>query len=78
MLSYCFKCRKKTESKNSKVANANKGKAVLLSKFLVCGGSKSIFIKEQGAHGLLKLRSKKILVQTDIPLVGDILFKDIK
>ena len=51
---------------------------MLLSKFVVCGGSKSRFIKEQGAHGLLKLRSKKILVQTDIPLVGDILFKDIK
>ena len=51
---------------------------MLLSKFVVCGGSKSRFIKEQGAPGLSKLRSKKILVQTDIPLVGDILFKDIK
>ena len=69
MLSYYLNCRKKTESKNSKVRK---------TKFVVCGSKKSRFIKEQGATGLVKLRSKKILVLTDIPLVGDILFKDIK
>ena len=32
MLSYCLKCRKKTESKNSRVAKENEGKLMLFSK----------------------------------------------
>ena len=31
MLSYCFKCRKKTESKNTKVVKTKDGRIMLLS-----------------------------------------------
>ena len=32
MLSYCWKCRKNTESKNPKVVKINNGRMMLLSK----------------------------------------------
>ena len=35
MLSYCLKCGKNTESENPKVAKINKGKLMLLSKYMV-------------------------------------------
>ena len=41
MLSYCLKCRKNTESKNTKVARAKNGGIILLSK--------CFYLKEQEA-----------------------------
>ena len=41
MLFYCFKCRKNTESKNAKISKANKGKLMLLSKFVMCDSNKA-------------------------------------
>ena len=45
MLFYCFKCRKNTESKNAKISKANKGKLMLLSKFVMCDSNKARFFK---------------------------------
>ena len=53
MLSYCLKCGKNTESKNSKIVNTNNGRILLLSICAVCDSKKSKFIKEQEASGLL-------------------------
>ena len=53
MLSYCLKCRKNTESKNSKVVRAKTGRMMPLSKCDVCDSKKLKFIKEQKASGLL-------------------------
>ena len=73
MLSYCLKCKKNTESINTKVSKTTNGKAMILSTYAICGSTKSKFIKEQEAKGLLSnlgLRTplNKILV------LGDILF----
>ena len=68
MLSYCLKCRKKTESKNSKVGRTKNGRIMFLSKCAVCDSKKSKFIKEQEASGLLSaLRIKE-------PLLDSLLF----
>ena len=53
MLSYCFKCRRNTESINPKVSKTTNGKAIILSTCAICGSKKSKFIKEQEAKGLL-------------------------
>ena len=46
MLSYyCLKRRKKTESKNSKVAKTKNGRIMLLSKCAVCDNKKSKIYK---------------------------------
>ena len=42
MLLYCVMGRKKTESKNSRVAKTNKEKPMLLSKCAVCDSKKSV------------------------------------
>ena len=55
MLSCCLKCRKNTESKNSKVAMTKDGIIMLLSK---CDNKKSRFIKQQEASGLLNSLGK--------------------
>ena len=46
MLSYCLKCRKSTESKNSKIVKTKNGGIMLLSKCAVCDSKESKFIKE--------------------------------
>ena len=53
MLSCCLKCRKNTESKNSKVVNTKNGRIMLLPKCAVCNNKKLKFLKKQGARGLL-------------------------
>ena len=40
MSSYCLKCRKKTESKNPKVAREKTGRIMFLSKCAVCDSKK--------------------------------------
>ena len=45
MLTYCLKCRKNTESKNSKVVRTKNRRIMLLSKCEVCDSKKLKFIK---------------------------------
>ena len=73
MLSYCLKCKKSTESINSKVSKTTNGKAMILSTYARCGSKKSKFIKEQEAKGLLSnLGLRTPLIK--IPVLRDILF----
>ena len=50
---YCLKCKKNTESKNTKAVRTKNGRIMLLSKCAVCDSKKLKFIKEQEANGLL-------------------------
>ena len=72
MLSYCFKCRRNTESINPKVSKITNGKAIILSTCAICGSKKSKFIKEQEAKRLSNLGLRTPL--NEIPVLGDILF----
>ena len=47
MSPYCLKCRRNTESKNSKVVKIKNGAMMLLSNCAVCDSNKSIIIKEK-------------------------------
>ena len=73
MLSYCLKCKKSTESINTKVSKATNGKAMILSTCAICGSKKSNFIKEQQAKGLLRNLGLRTALNK-IPVLGDILF----
>ena len=53
MKSFCLKSRKDTENINPRVSGTSNGKAVILSKCVICGNKKSRFIKNQEAKGLL-------------------------
>ena len=53
MKSYCLKCRKDTENINPRVSNTSNGRTMILSKRATCGSSKSKFITNQEAKGLL-------------------------
>ena len=73
MLYYCLKCKKNTESINSRVSRTTNSKTMILAKCSVCGANKSKFIKEQQAKGLLcNLGIRTPL--SKIPLLRDILF----
>ena len=52
MPSYCWKCRKNTESKNPKVVRTKNERIMILSKCSVCNSKKWKFLKEQEARGL--------------------------
>ena len=73
MLSYCFKCRRNTESINPKVSKTSNGKAIILSTCDVCDSKKSNFIKEQQGKGLLSSLAVRTPL-SKIPVLGDILF----
>ena len=73
MLSYCFKCRRNTESINPKVSKTANGKAIILSTCAICGSKKSKFIKQQEAKGLLSNSGLRTPLNK-IPVLGDILF----
>ena len=73
MSTYYLKCRKNTESINSRVSKTNNGKTIILSKCAICGSKKSRFIKKQEASGILSNLSLKTPLNK-IPLLGDILF----
>ena len=45
MESYCLKCRKNTERIDPKVLGSSNGRAIILSKYAICGSKKSRFIK---------------------------------
>ena len=73
MLSYFLKCRKNTESKNSKVVERKKGKIMLLWKCVVCNSKKSQFIKDQEACRLLNSLGIKTSL-SKIPSVDRLFF----
>ena len=54
MSSYCLKCRKNTESINTRVSRTNNGKTMILSNCAICGSKKSRFIKKQEAIGIFR------------------------
>ena len=73
MLSYCLKCKKNTESIDTKVSATSNGRAMILSKCAICGSKISQFIKKQEAKGLLSNLGNRTPL-SKIPLLGDILF----
>ena len=73
MLSYCLKCRKNTESKNSKVVKTKNRRIMLLSKCAVCDSKKSKIMKEQEASGLLNSLGIKTSF-SKIPLLNPLSF----
>ena len=44
MKPYCLKCRKDTEKINPKVLSTSNSKAMILSKYAMCGSKNSKFI----------------------------------
>ena len=58
---------------NSTVSKTKNGRAMLSSKFAVCGSKISRFMKEQKAKGLLSSLSLKTPL-TKVSLLGNILF----
>ena len=53
MKNYCMKCRKDTESIDTKMVRTKNNRLILQSKCPVCGIKKSRFVKEKEAKGLL-------------------------
>ena len=73
MESYCLKCRKDTENIDLEISSTSNGRAMILSKCVICGSKKSRFIKNQDAKGLLsKLGIRKPL--SKVAILGDISF----
>ena len=72
MLSYCWNCRKKAESKKQKVQKIKDGWIMLSSNCAICGNKKSNYIKEQEARGLFKFIRIKVLILS--VLIANILF----
>ena len=73
MLSYCFKCKRNTESINPKVSKTIHGKAIIFSTCAICSSKKSKFVKQQEAKGLLNNLGLRTPFNK-IPVFGDILF----
>ena len=71
MLSYCLKCKKKTESKNPRFVKTRKLKPMLLSKRAMYDSKKLRFIKQQEASRIIVSSVKPL---SEIPLIGLILF----
>ena len=71
MESYFLKCKKNTKNIDPEVSSTSNGKAMILSKCAICGSTKSRFIKNQEAKGLLS----NICIRTTLSKVlGDLLF----
>ena len=77
MSSYCFKCRKNTESINPRVSKTNNGKTMIISKYAIRGSTKSRFIIKQEPSRILSNLGLKTSLNK-IPLSGDILFQNYK
>ena len=71
--SYCLKCRKDTANINPSVSSTSNGRAMILSKYAICGNKKSRFIKNQEAKGLLSNLGIRPLL-SKVPILGNILF----
>ena len=70
--SYCLRYRKDTENINLKVSKTSNGKTMLLSNCSICGGKKSIFIKNQEPKRLLSNLGIRTSL-SKVPILGDIL-----
>ena len=68
-LTYCVKCRKKTENLDSKIFKTKNNRLNMQSKCPKCGIKKSRFVKEQEAKGLLSNLGIKISM-SKIPLLN--------
>ena len=77
MKTYCIKCRKNTENVKSKIFKTKNGRLIMQSKCADCRITKSRFVKEQEARGLLSSLGLKTW-SSKIPLFGDIFFECIK
>ena len=73
MKSSCLKCRKDTENIDPKFSSGSNGRAMILSKCVLCGSKKPRFIKNQEAKGLLSNLGIKAPL-SKAPILGDILF----
>ena len=73
MKSYCVKCIKDTENINPRVLNTSNGRKTILSKCAICGSTKSRFINNQQAKGLLSNLGVRTPL-SKVPILGDILF----
>ena len=73
MKSYCLKCKNDTENISPRVSNTSNDKTMLLSKCAKCGSTKSRFIKNQEAKGLLSNLGTRTPL-SKVLLLGDILF----
>ena len=73
MLTYCLKCKKDTESVDSRRLKAKNGRTTLSPKCAVCGSKKSIFVKQQEVKELFRSLGLKTPLNK-IPFLGDILF----
>ena len=73
MLTYCLKCKKDTESFNSKVLKTKNGITMLSSKCAICGSKKSRFMKQQETKELFSSLGFKTRLNK-IPFLGDTLF----
>ena len=72
MLTYCVKCREKTQNLNSKIFKTKNGRLILQSKYPECRIKKSRFVKDQEARGLLGNLGIKTLL-SKIPLLNVLL-----
>ena len=73
MLTYCLKCKRNTNSMDSKVLETKTGRLMLSSKCAICGSKKSRFMKEQERKGLLSNLGIKTPLSKN-PILGDVLF----
>ena len=73
MESYCVSCKKYTKKINPRVLKTSNGTTMILSKCAECGSTKSRFIKNQEAKGLLSSLGLRTPL-SKVPLLGDILF----
>ena len=73
MESYCLRCKKRTKNINPQVSSTSNSKIMILSKYAICDGKKSRFIKKQEAKGLLSKLDIKAPF-SKLPTLGDILF----
>ena len=73
MKSYCLKCRKDTENIDPKIPSSSNGRAMILSKYAICGSKKLRFIKNKEAKGLLSNLGIKTPL-SKVPILCDILF----
>ena len=71
MLTYCLKCKRNTKNIDAKFLETKNGRLMLSSKCGICGSTKSRFIKEQEAKGLLSNVGIKTPF-SKISLLGDI------
>ena len=73
MESYCLKCKKNTKNINPEISSSSNRRAMILSKYAICGSKKSTFIKNQEAKGLLSNLGIKIPL-SKVPIMGGVLF----